>query len=92
MTHVDDFIDAYGPEHTYPRFVLSLYRLPAALQIDFAPFTACHTLFCDYEHKRYRVTGASTAGDIWLSRDFKQTSGYELRVALDDCSHWSDEP
>lgn len=92
MTHVDDFIDDFRNPNTYARFVLHLFRLNAALKADFKPHIDRLKLFCIYQGKRYRVTGASTMGDIWLQSNFNQTSGYELRVDIQDCTRWGDHP
>jgi hypothetical protein len=51
-----------------------------------------HELFCEYEGKRYRVTGASRLGDVWLSADFAREYGYELRVDVEKCSVWGPTP
>lgn len=88
-THVDDWVESNYGKHVYPRWFFFLRRLAAALQADWAPYLNQYKLFCTYNDKRYRVTGASRFGDIWLTSNFKQEHGYELRVALDDCSEWS---
>ena len=67
-------------------------RLPAILQIDFAEWIGQFKLFCSWKGKRYRVTGASRLGDIWLTSDFCKETGYEHRVDLTECSDWSDKP
>lgn len=90
--HVDDFIDKNYLKDTYARWVLQYFRLPAALQIDFRPYMEKHRLFCTYRGARYRVTGASRFGDIWLNRHYDREHGYQLRVGVDDCSDWSDAP
>ncbi len=96
LDDVDDFI-AYGKSlaatgavhATYARFALLLLRLPAVHRIVFAHFIQKYTLFCTYGGVRHRVTGASRMGDIWLARDFTRESGYDLRVAIADCSQFS---
>lgn len=94
--HVDDFIDTptWRPDASrdYARFVLNLMRLPAHLQCSFRPWIMQHPLFATYEGKRYRVTGASRLGDVWLARDMQRTVGYDLRVQIDKCSEWGDSP
>jgi hypothetical protein len=90
--HVDEFIDTTLGEHCYARFVLNYFRMPAALQADFHPFMHEHKLFCTYRGKRYRCTGASRMGDVWLSEDFNRECGYELRVDVAECSEWGKEP
>ena len=94
--HVDDFID-YGymsskePANiTYARWVLNYFRMPAILHNDFNKFMKDSLLFCSYEGVRYRVTGASRMGDVWLTADFEQETGYQLRVDLNNCTEWSE--
>ena len=86
--HVDD---CYG-KHTYARFVLNYFRMPAALQMDFKQYMAQFELYCTYGGKRFRCCGASTMGDVWLSGDFKQDHGYQNRVDVGDCSDWGPKP
>lgn len=89
--HVDEFIhDDFGKE-SYARWVLLHFRLPAVLQLDFGGFMKDHKLFCTHKGKRYRVTGASRLGDVWLAEDFGRDIGYNLRVGVEECSQWSPE-
>ena len=46
-------------------------------------------VFCIYENKKYKITGASRMGDVWLSKDFNRELGYDLRVDIDNCSTFS---
>lgn len=89
--HIDDFIDD-RKQDAYARWIFSHFRLPADLRIAFDPFMRDRKLFCDYEGKRYRVTGASTMGDVWLVKDFKKDHGYDYRVLVADCSKWGATP
>ena len=96
--HVDDFID-YGrmsadePEsETYARWVLNYFRMPAILKNDFKRFMKDSLLFCTYKGTDYRVTGASRMGDVWLTSDFNQETGYEQRVNVSDCDNWRSSP
>ena len=88
--HVDDFIDSDFGENCYARFVLNYFRLPAVLKMDFSEFMRQHQLFCTYDGKRYRCTGASRLGDVWLAEDFMREDGYDLRVDVADCTNWGD--
>ena len=93
--HVDEFIDCPSVRDAsidYAAWVLSHFRLPAMFRCRFDRFMAEHRLFCAYEGKRYRVTGASRLGDVWLSADFKRDTGYDKRVDVDSCSNWSPTP
>ena len=92
--HVDDFIMRTSADKgaTYARFVLTLFRLPALQLTMFQPWISQHKLFCTWKGERFRVTGASRLGDIWLTRDFNKDIGYDNdgRVDVADCSEWSD--
>lgn len=85
--HVDEFIDDYEQDK-YARWFFMLHRLSAFLQSDFSEWIKPFRLFCDYEEKKYRVTGASRLGDVWLTEDFNRETGYELRVDIEKCSNW----
>jgi hypothetical protein len=87
-THVDEFIDDYRTD-VYASWFLSLHRLPAALQFKFEEQIKAYKLFCDCDGQRWRVTGASRMGDVWLTKNFDQNSGYQQRVLIDSCSNWS---
>ena len=89
--HVDEFIDTQFQKNCYARFVLLLFRLPGALSLDFEPWIKRYPLFCTYKEERYRCTGASRLGDVWLTKDFNQTVGYQLRVDVEECGGWSDK-
>lgn len=92
MTHIDDWIRTIGigkPEE-YAKFFFMLARLPAWMQIAFYPWTKQFKLFCTYDGSRYRVTGASRLGDVWLTNDLNSEEGYDLRVDVAKCSGWSD--
>ena len=86
--HVDEFIDHNFGEHKYARWVLLYFRLPAVLNLEFREFMKDHKLFCNYKGNRYRCTGASRMGDVWLTKDFNRDGGYDLRVDVEDCSEW----
>lgn len=88
--HIDDFVDDRSQD-PYARWMFLHFRLPAILQILAREFIATK-LFCTYEGDRYRVTGASRLGDVWLTTDFEKSQGYDDRVDVADCSDWSDAP
>src|SRR5689334_17426416 len=96
MRHVDDFVDdpLADPELSYPRFFFMLHRLPAHMKSSFRKHIEQYKLYCTYNGRRYRVTGASRMGDIWLHSNLNFTSGtqphYERRVDISECSGWSD--
>lgn len=96
MLHVDEFIDGtkkigHTPEENYARFVLMLFRLNASLKAAFDVHIKQFKLFCVYENVKYRVTGASRMGDVYLTRDYNQEIGYQKRVDVAECSQWSKE-
>ena len=90
--HVDDFVDSYFGKHEYARWFFFLHRLAAVYQVDWAPYIKHYKLFCTYKSMRWRVTGASRFGDIWLTKDFNRETGYEERVSVADCVEWSSTP
>jgi hypothetical protein len=93
--HVDDWIDsptvATDPT-AYAKFVLSHMRLPAWKQNAFEPWMKQFKLFCTWGGARYRCTGASRLGDVWLSTDLSGERGYEHRVDVLKCSEWGPNP
>lgn len=85
--HIDDFLDnthrINTTELAYAHFVFSFFRQPAVVRMLHRKFMSQFPLFVDHEGETYRVTGASRLGDIWLTTNFEQESGYEKRVDLD---------
>lgn len=86
--HIDDFIvdprsDMYAARWFW------YFRRPAVVKAK-EPYD--RKLFCTFEGKRYRVTGASRLGDVWLSEDFNRDAGYDKRVAVDACEAWGRVP
>lgn len=96
MKHVDDWMDdaVMGDDDNakYAAFFLHLKRLSAVYKMAFEPYIKDFKLFCVYENKTYRVTGASRLGDVWLTQDFSRDIGYDLRVDISMCSNWRKEP
>ena len=95
FVHVDDFIDRNfgGAEgQRYARFFFSLARFPAAQQSDFHRWTKQFELYCTFEGSRYRVTGCSRMGDVWLRKDLTKDQGYDHRVNVAECSEWGAKP
>lgn len=90
-THVDDWVrtpSKYKGERLAKIF-LEHFRRPA-IDVDYK-WLAENPIFCTHEGQRYRCVGASRFGDVWLSKNFNEENGYEKRVAVDDCSEWSNE-
>ena len=92
-THIDNFIEEpFGTqEEKYAKWILHHFRLSAHLQMIFKQFMSKHKLFGTYKSKKYRVTGASRLGDVWITSNFNQDTGYDLRVDAEDISNWSAE-
>ena len=92
--HVDDFINmpashwVEDKEVRYATWILSKFRLCETLQAAWQEFYEGRQLYCTYKGKRFRVTGASRLGDIWLHSDFTVDCGYEHRVDVAECSAW----
>lgn len=84
--HIDEWLDdKKGPEDV--KEWLEHYRRPA-IDKDYGWLRA-RRLFCTYtDGYRYRCTGCSRMGDVWLSGDFERETGYSLRVDIQDCSDW----
>lgn len=96
--HVDAFIDQPGGDK-YARWVLSLFRFPAVLAADFKEWIRPHKLFCTYQGTRYRVTGCSRLGDLYLHPDFDkdpEVSPYAAPgfrgVDPEQCNEWGPQP
>lgn len=95
-THVDDWaFEAAMSQDEGEQFAAFFFhhkRLRAFMQNTFSKFLPDMRLFCDYQGTRYRVTGASRMGDVWLAKDFERDRGYDLRVIVNECSGWSRQP
>lgn len=92
--HVDEWLSepSFEEPELYAKFVLDNARKPAWFKFGVAKWMRQFKLFCIYEGKCYRVTGASRLGDVWLATDFDRELGYDHRVDVEDCSDWSPEP
>lgn len=93
FTHIDDFISklTFDKAENHARFFFHLKRLSAHDGMVWAPWIQQYKLFCTFEGKRWRVTGASRTGDVHLHSDLGYEGvSYEKRgVAVDDCTEWS---
>lgn len=87
MRHVVDFIDDPASDRYAASWFDSFCR-PAWDKLR-EPDT--RQLFATYQGKRYRVTGCSRLGDVWLHSDFGEEWTYEHRVDVDACSGWASE-
>lgn len=91
LLHVDVWRGrpVFERSEAYAKFCLDLARMPAWKKTAYSEWTRQFLLFCTYEGARYRVTGASRLGDVWLAKDFEREMGYDLRVDVAKCSEWS---
>lgn len=95
VEHVDDWLDSptlVDEGEIYAKFVLDFKRMPAWKQVAYAPWMGQFRLYCTYHGKRYRCTGASRLGDVWLATDHDREQGYDLRVNVSYCSDWGQQP
>lgn len=94
--HIDDWLEEVvmsRDEGTrYAAFFLHHKRLSAVAQTAFGPYLGQIKLFCTYKGERYRCTGASRMGDVWLAKDHERGHGYDMRVDVDHCEAWGREP
>ncbi len=87
MTHIDEWM--VDPKNDpYARAMFIVFRLPAVEMLLVQRLLDGKKLFCMYAGERYRVTGASRFGDVWLAKNPNRKMGYEHRVDVDECSEW----
>jgi hypothetical protein len=89
--HIDQFIDDPKTD-PYASWVLAQFRFPAILRGKCADLIEKHKLFCTYKNLRWRVTGASRMGDVWLAKDHNQAIAYDERADVAECHSWDDKP
>lgn len=85
--HVDEFIQ--GPGNAYARLWFRIFRRPEVDKAD--RIHEEFKLFATYENERFRVTGCSRLGDVWLNSDLDANFGYTLRVNVADLKNFSQE-
>jgi hypothetical protein len=94
--HVDVWLEgavrSRDPGKRYAAFFLHHARLSASAQLAFKQFLPYLPLFCSYRGERFRCTGASRLGDVWLLRDHSRDHGFDLRVDVVECEGWSTSP
>lgn len=90
---VQDWIDGISTEDDfgtmYAKWWMNSMLAPAAWLQSFRKVMKDINLFCTYKGKRWRVTGGSRLGDIWLTSDPTKDIGYEERVYVTECDQWS---
>lgn len=86
--HVDDWLDqkATTEQERLAKEFLEHARRPA-VEKDWR-WLHGRIVSCIYGGERLRCTGASRLGDVWLSRNPEQKSGYTDRVDVMDCLDW----
>lgn len=76
----------------YARWVMHQYNVPASMSFDFEKFRRECKLYCTYKDRRYRYSGHSRHGDVWIREDFHSSEGYDLRVNIYELTNFSKEP
>lgn len=89
-THIYDWIELHAQNdgEVIAKAWFDKFTVPATEKDR--EWIAAHKLFCTYEGIRWRVTGASRLGDVWLTLDFERNCGYEKRVDVTGCSSMFD--
>lgn len=85
MRHVDDFIDDPTSD-AYAASWFEAFRRPAFEKIKNPD---PRKLYATWKGVRYRVTGCSRLGDVWLHDVTYDGESYLYRVDVDECSDWS---
>lgn len=97
MTHVHDWMDcpprnAISDGEKMARLFLEIARMPAWKNNIFQSVLRL-TVYCTWKDgERYRVTGASRLGDVWLNADLEAIAGYTRRVDIAECTDWGTAP
>ena len=79
------------PDTMYAKCWMNSALVPAIWLGPFKQVMKDMKLFCTYKGKRWRVTGASRLGDIWLISDITKDVSYDERVNVVHCTQWSNE-
>jgi len=89
MKHIFEWLeeDSKTIEETKVREFLDFKTRPALYQMRNQKPT--FRVFCEYENKKYLITGASRMGDVWLAENFKRENGYDKRVDIEECCNFS---
>lgn len=90
-THIYDWLEEEGTtaaEKKVKEF-LDFRTRPAVYQMENRDKIKGLSVFCEYESIKYKITGASRMGDVWLAKNFERESGYDKRVMIDECSNFS---
>lgn len=88
MKHIDDWIEEEARGEHEPlikQWFAEFRKLAVAKDYE---WLSKSVITCEYQGKRYRCTGCSRLGDVWLATDMARETGYDLRVDVDQCSAW----
>lgn len=87
--HIDDFLDTPQTDPGMQRVQEWFEKCRAPAIVMERGWIGARVVRCSYQGERFRCTGASRLGDVWLTRDMKQSVGYQKRVDFSDCSDWT---
>ena len=88
--HIYDWLNlpAKDEYELYAKASLETMVLPAIERFELSEEDRYPPLFASYKGKRYKVTGASRLGDVWLHEDPTAKDRYTLRVEVEELSYW----
>ena len=89
--HCDEYIDDYEQPDCL-RWFLLIERLSASLKFLADRMGVAPKLFADYGEQRVRVVMASRMGDLGITSNLNEETGYERRVAVAALSNFSPTP
>lgn len=102
FVHIDNFIDRAtffekreesAEILNYAKLFFLIKRLPAYMRIQFDDILGDNLkLFCTYNGGRFRITGASRMGDIYLNKNHNDNVGYNIRVCINEVTNLGKEP
>lgn len=86
-----DYIDfkTLTDHEVFARAFLELRLLPAHKTTIYDAITDKMIITGEVDGNRYRITGASTMGDVFIHSNIKETCGYVKRVLISDISNWN---
>lgn len=90
--HCDDYIDDESQPQVLRTF-LEWHRSPASTMMKRREAGQIPPkLFASFKGERYRVTMASTLGDVGISRHHQQEYGYHARMPVEWLTDFSETP
>lgn len=89
--HCDDLIGDESQPKCLRRY-LRWHRWPVKYQIKALGWGFKEPkLFADYKNNRVRVVMVSRFGDVGITNNLETVQGYDLRLAVQELSNFSDE-